>query len=153
MSHRPCAYRIETGGRSDSLEPGTHRRIRSDHTGEVAEDYVEAIYQQIEANGSCRSVDLVRRFEVTHATVSKTIARLQRDGLVSTEPYRPIDLTAKGKRLANKARKRHEIVERFLLAIGVSPETAAVDSEGIEHHVSRETLAAMQRLVNQRQSG
>ncbi len=124
-----------------------HRRVRQDHHSEIAEDYVEAIGQQIAEQGSCRAVDLVHKFSVTHATVNNTLARLERDGLVKTEPYRPVELTARGRRMAQAARKRHEIVERFLCRIGVSPETAAIDSEGIEHHVSPETLAAMEHVL------
>lgn len=124
-----------------------HRRVRADHANEVAEDYVEAIAEFIAAKGMCRSMDLVNRFSVTHATVNNTVARLQRDGLVITEAYHPIALTPAGKRLATKARRRHEIVEAFLRKLGVSQRTAAIDSEGIEHHVSPETLAAMSAVL------
>ncbi|WP_153556871.1 manganese-binding transcriptional regulator MntR [Roseimaritima sediminicola] len=124
-----------------------HKRTRDDHASEVAEDYVEAIADTIAEKGRCRSMDLVRHFAVTHATVNNTIARLQRDGLVTTERYQPIELTARGRRLAAASRKRHEIVQSFLEAMGVSPQTAAIDSEGIEHHVSKETLQAMTRIL------
>ena len=124
-----------------------HKRVRQDHHSEIAEDYVEAIWEQISTQGICRAVDLVRKFAVTHATVNNTLARLQRDGLVETAPYRPVELTARGRRLASTARKRHEIVERFLRRIGVCSDTAAIDSEGIEHHVSPETLAAMMQVL------
>lgn len=127
-----------------------HSRIRSDHASELAEDYVEAIAEVIEAKGSCRAVDLVRHFGVSHVTVNRTIGRMQRDGYVETEPYAPIELTAKGKRIAKKSRERHEIVFRFLQAIGVSESTAAIDSEGIEHHVSAETLKAMRSFLADR---
>ncbi|MCM2375230.1 manganese-binding transcriptional regulator MntR [Aporhodopirellula aestuarii] len=125
----------------------SYQRIRSDHASEVAEDYVEAIADAISERGVCRAMDLVKHFAVTHATVNNTIARLQRDGLVVTEPYQPIDLTAAGRRLATQSRKRHEVVESFLKAMGVSAATAATDSEGIEHHVSKETLNAMKRVL------
>ncbi|QDT11315.1 manganese-binding transcriptional regulator MntR [Planctomycetes bacterium K23_9] len=125
-----------------------HKRTRDDHASEVAEDYVEAIAKAIDASGVCRSMDLVNHFAVTHATVNNTVARMQRDGLVTTKPYQPIELTTAGKRLATASRKRHEIVRSFLEAIGVSPQTAEIDSEGIEHHVSKETLAAMKRIID-----
>ena len=73
-------------------------------------------------------------------TVHRIVERLQVEGLVKTEPYKPLRLTAAGKRLAAKCQRRHEIVFRFLLAIGVDEETAAIDAEGIEHHVSPKTL-------------
>lgn len=125
-----------------------HQRTRSDHASEVAEDYVEAIAEAIDQRGVCKAVDLVKQFDVTHATVNNTIKRLQRDGLVLTQPYQPIELTAAGRRLAAQSRKRHEIVERFLIRLGVSKQTAAIDSEGIEHHVSKETLDAMKSVLD-----
>jgi DtxR family manganese transport transcriptional regulator len=66
---------------------------------------------------------------------------------VSTEPYRSIFLTDAGRRLAGKARARHEKVVAFLEALGVRPSTARADAEGMEHHVSAETLAAMERYL------
>ena len=41
--------------------------------------------------------------------------------------------------------KRHTIVYEFLLALGVDEQTAQIDSEGIEHHVSQQTLQAMEK--------
>lgn len=125
-----------------------HQRTRQDHASEVAEDYVEAIADSIDASGTCRAMDLVALFEVTHATVSNTITRLQRDGLVTTERYGPIELTTAGRRLASKCRRRHETVESFLRLLGVSDAVAAVDAEGMEHHASKETLAAMRRILD-----
>ena len=75
-------------------------------------------------------------------TVGRTIQRLQREGFVTTQPYRSIFLTAAGRRLAQESRRRHEIVVAFLKSLGVSETMAQSDAEGIEHHVSRETLKA-----------
>lgn len=124
-----------------------HSRTRSDHATELAEDYVEAIADLIDEHGVCRTVALAARFEVSHVTVNRSVGRLQRDGFVETQPYAPITLTPKGKRLAEKSRERHQIVYEFLLALGVSEEAAVIDSEGIEHHVSAETLKAMQEFT------
>lgn len=118
-----------------------HERTRRDHASETAEDYVEAVAEVIRVTGVCRVTDLARRFAVSHVTVTRIVARLQSEGLVSTEPYQPIDLTTKGKRLAEKCRARHDLVYQFLLALGIDERTAAIDAEGIEHHVSPLTLA------------
>jgi DtxR family transcriptional regulator, manganese transport regulator len=124
-----------------------HRRTRKDHASEMAEDYVEAIAELIEETGRCRVVDLAERFAVSHVTVTRTVSRLQRDGLVETEPYGPISLTGRGAQLARESHERHVLVLAFLKAIGVSDSCAAVDTEGIEHHVSPETLQCMQRVT------
>lgn len=122
-------------------------KTRRDHASETAEDYVEAIAQTIADKGHCRGVDLVKRFGVSHVTVTRTVARLQTQGWVQTEPFGPVTLTPAGKRLAQDSSKRHQIVLDFLRALGVSANQAEVDSEGIEHHVSQETLQAFQRFL------
>ncbi len=90
-------------------------------------------------------IDLARRLGVTHVTVGRTIRRLQRDGLVNTQPYRSIFLTDTGRKLSEESRRRHEIVVAFLESIGVPRDTALSDAEGIEHHVSNETLRVFVR--------
>ena len=125
-----------------------HARTRRDHATELAEDYVEAVDELVRENGRCRAADLAERFAVSHVTVNRTVARLQRNGLVNTTPYGPIELTQAGRRLARKVSHRHEIVRHFLIALGVSEAAADVDTEGIEHHVSDETLRAMQHFLD-----
>lgn len=127
------------------------QRTRSDHAQETAEDYVEAIADLVAEKGECRGADLARLFGVSHVTITKTVARLASEGLVESEPYRPLSLTSKGKRLAAAARERHEVVEQFLIALGVSPAVATVDSEGIEHHVSEETLKVFRKFLEKRE--
>ncbi|MCH8274355.1 MAG: manganese-binding transcriptional regulator MntR [Armatimonadetes bacterium] len=123
------------------------KRTRNDHACETAEDYVEAIDGMIAAHGECRVTQLADQFGVSHVTALKIVRRLERDGLTTTEVRKPIELTRKGKRLANRCRDRHDIVHRFLLAIGVSERMAAIDAEGIEHHVSPETLERMRNIA------
>ncbi len=116
-------------------------RAREARQGEVAEDYVELIAELIAAQGEARIVAMAEILGVSQPTVTKTIARLGRDGLVTAQPYRSIFLTEKGLALATRSRERHRIVRDFLIAVGVSPETADTDAEGVEHHVSEETLS------------
>lgn len=119
------------------------RRTRQEHSQERAQDYVEAIADLIADRGEARATDLARSLGVTHATVIAAVRRLRHVGLVTTEPYRSIFLTPTGRRLAAKVKARHETIVAFLVALGVSPSAARDDAEGIEHHVSAETLAAM----------
>lgn len=126
----------------------SHSRTRKDHATETAEDYVEAIDRIIESKGICRAVDLTQQFGVSHVTVSKILSRLDADRLIEAPAYRPIVLTSSGKSLAIRVRKRHELVYQFLLAIGVDSKTAAIDSEGIEHHVSAKTLSKMRAFLD-----
>jgi len=121
--------------------------LRQAHQMESTEDYVELIDDLINSQGEARLVEVAIRLGISQPSASKTIARLQKAGFVTSEPYRSIFLTDKGKALAEACRKRHDLVYNFLLAIGVSEATALIDSEGIEHHVSEETLHAFQRII------
>jgi len=122
--------------------------VRGSHASETAEDYVEAIADLLLQKGICRGVDLAKLFGVSQVTVSKTMARLQAEGLVTYESYGPYSLTAIGARVAAQAKRRHAIVLGFLRALGVSEGTAQVDSEGMEHHVSPETLEVFQKMTD-----
>ncbi len=120
-------------------------QTRREHANEIAEDYVEAIADLLVELGEARVVDLAKRLGVTHVTVNRTIARLQQAGLVTTQPYRAIFLTEKGRTLAAACKSRHETVVAFLLGLGIPERVAEMDAEGIEHHVSPETLSAFKR--------
>ncbi|MFZ4507641.1 MAG: manganese-binding transcriptional regulator MntR [Fimbriimonas sp.] len=123
------------------------QRTRDDHSRETAEDYVELIDALLQESGEARAVELAQRLGVSHVTVSKTVQRLIREGFVSSQPYRSIFLTPKGLALAQASRERHILVHDFLVALGVPDEIAEADTEGIEHHVSDQTLDAMRRLL------
>lgn len=136
--------------RSDRPEAERFRRVREAHQTELAEDYVELIDDLITETGEARVVDLAERLGVSSATVNNAIQRLQRDGLVTTKPYRAIFLTERGQDMAALARERHRLVVELLLALGVDAGTAEVDAEGIEHHVSEATLAAFRAFLEAR---
>jgi DtxR family manganese transport transcriptional regulator len=131
---------------------GHSARRRRDHAQELAQDYVELIADLIAQTGEARLIDLARSLGVSHVTASRTLQRLHRQGLVETAPYRSIFLTEAGRRLARESRDRHELVVRFLVSIGVPATVAESDAEGMEHHVSRETLAAFGRRLRARRS-
>ena len=151
MAKQPSSRSSQTqkrpAARSIEAQAYALRQTRHEHAMETAQDYVEAIADLTAAHGEARAVDLARRLGISHVTVIRTVARLQRDGYVSAKPYRSIFLTEKGSRLAEESRERHEVVLEFLRALGVPERTAQTDAEGIEHHVSPETLAAFKRYL------
>ena len=129
--------------------PQRFHTTRAAHAAETAEDYVEAVADLIAGGGEARITDLARMMGVSHVTVTRIISRLEREGLVSSPPRKPVTLTPAGTRLAQRARERHQIVLDFLIAIGVPAAQAAIDAEGIEHHVSQATIRAMQRVCGE----
>ena len=123
------------------------QRMRDAHSTEMAEDYVELIGDLIAEMGEARLTDLAENLGVTHATAAKVVQRLQREGLVESRPYRSIFLTDAGRTMAAASRERHKVVHDFLTALGVSEINAEADAEGMEHHVSEETLAAFAKMT------
>ncbi|HLX96221.1 MAG TPA: manganese-binding transcriptional regulator MntR [Verrucomicrobiae bacterium] len=144
-----CATRIAQPC-SPAQQAENFRRSRRDRATEVAQDYVEAIADLSDSLGEARVVDLARRLGVTHVTVNRTLSRLQQAGYVNTRPYRSIFLTDAGRRLAAECKRRHETVVAFLRSLGISEKISELDAEGIEHHVSPETLAAFERRLTRR---
>lgn len=139
------------GKKRDLALPHHHpRRTREEHSHEIAQDYVEMIADLIDTTGEARVIDLARRLGVTHVTVARTIKRLQRAGLVTSLPYRSIFLTPSGRKLSDESRARHETVVDFLKSLGVPQVVAQSDAEGIEHHVSQETLKAFVKHLRKR---
>ena len=147
----PVSKSRASGASPRTLPPAeSFQRSRSDRAGEIAQDYVEAIADLSAAIGEARVTDLARKLGVTHVTVNRTLSRLQSAGYVNTKPYRAIFLTDAGKKLAAESKQRHETVVAFLLSLGVPKKVAELDAEGIEHHVSPETLAALERRLKKK---
>lgn len=125
------------------------RQVREAHRRELIDDYVELISDLIREVGEARQVDMAARLGVSQPTVAKMLKRLATVGLIEQIPWRGVFLTPEGERLAQESRERHQIVESFLLVLGVSPEIARRDAEGMEHHVSQETLDCFRRFTLQ----
>lgn len=133
---------------SSSGTAHTFGQVRRDHATETAADYVELIDKLRTEAGEARGADLSKILGVSHVTVSKTLQRLARDGYVVAKPYRSVFLTEKGLRLAESSRERHRLMVALLERVGVPNEVAEADAEGMEHHVSAETLAAIKRFLS-----
>ena len=143
---------------SDALPPPEdHARqyaaVRHAHETELIEDYVELIGDLLDHEGEARSTDVAARMGVSQATVARMVRRLNELGYVVSEPYRSLFLTERGRAMAEWSRKRHAIVLRFLRSLGVDDATARIDAEGMEHHVSEETLEVMDRYALARENG
>lgn len=125
-------------------------RARTARSAEILEDYTELIADLIAEHGEARVTDIARRLGVTHPTATKALARLKREGLVTSRPYRGVFLTEEGAKMAERVRTRHRLVVDFLLAVGVPEDAAETDAEGMEHYVSEKTLGAFRRFLKSR---
>ncbi len=134
----------------DALLSERFSHARAAQSVAVMEDYVEMISDLMAEFGEARIADIAQRMGVTHPTATKAIARLKREGLANSRPYRGVFLTDKGAALAERVRARHRVVVDFLVAIGVPDETAELDAEGMEHHVSDTTLKAFKAYLRRK---
>ena len=125
-----------------------HQRVRRQHAAELAQDYVEAIQHHLNSGGEVKVRDLQDDFGVSHVTVIRTLQRLKDQDLVTDTRSRQIQLTEEGKALAREAAERHRLLRRFFIHLGVSEEQADADAEGAEHHLSRETLGAIEKFLD-----
>ena len=139
----------KTEPRPAELRAESFHAVRVAHRNELAEDYVELIAELIARFGEARPVDIAARMGVTAPTVAKALDRLAREGLVARARYRSVFLTSEGAALAEACLRRHKIVVRFLIRLGLDAETAEKDAEGIEHHVSERTLDLFRSFADQ----
>lgn len=100
------------------------------------EDYIELIYQLIESKGYARVSDIAESLQVHPSSVTKMVQKLDKDEYLDYEKYRGFILTQKGKKIGERLVFRHELLEQFLEIIGVEAENIYDDVEGIEHHLS-----------------
>ncbi|RMX02600.1 transcriptional regulator MntR [Corticibacter populi] len=124
------------------------QQVREAHRLELIEDYVELISDLIHSIGEARQVQIAERLGVAQPTVAKMLKRLEADGYVQLRPYQGTLLTDKGEAMAQYSRARHQLVESFLLALGVDEDSARRDAEGMEHHVSQATLDAFRHYLD-----
>ncbi len=130
-----------------------HDRVRRQHSDELAEDYVEAIADLLAGTGQARVTDLQRIFGVSHVSVIRALKRIEERDLISRTAGGSWELTTTGETMARESRERHELVVKFLRKLGVSEAQAQADAEGMEHHLSKETLSAMQQYLESCVSG
>jgi DtxR family transcriptional regulator, manganese transport regulator len=132
---------------AEPVQAGRFSKARKARSAATLEDYTEMIADLIAINGEARTIDIARRLGVSHPTVSKSIARLKREGLATARPYRGIFLTEAGIAMAKSVRQRHRLVVELLTAVGAPRDAAEADAEGIEHYVSDVTLRAFETFL------
>ncbi|QQK79759.1 transcriptional regulator MntR [Salicibibacter cibi] len=111
------------------------------------EDYLERIYQLIEEKGYARVSDIADTLEVHPSSVTKMVQKLDKSGYLVYEKYRGLVLTAKGNKIGKRLVYRHELLEDFLHMIGVDESYIYRDVEGIEHHLSWDSIDRIGDLV------
>ena len=126
---------------------------RSEHKTSVsAEDYLERIHELISEKGYARAIDIADALGISQPSVTSMVQKLAGEGLLNYEKYRGLTLTPEGQRVALAIHARHEILKRFLSLLNVSQEAQEKDIEGLEHHISDETVQALAKLSDHLES-
>jgi len=104
---------------------------------EVVSHYLEAIYYIWAEGEPVKSARLADWLSVSRPTVTVALRRMTRDGMVRFNARKDIELTAKGRRMAEAIVRRHRVMERWLTdALGFDWVTADAEAARLEHAVS-----------------
>lgn len=117
------------------------------HMTKSLEDYLEAIHRLIEDTGIARVVDVAKKLDVTMPSVNSAVKELSKLEFVNYKKYQHIQITPKGKHRAAMIFKRHTLLKKFLLSIGVSEANAEKDACSMEHILSEETMEQLQSIT------
>ena len=113
----------------------------------AVEDYLERILELINTKGYARVVDIATSLNISQASVTNMVQRLDGEGLLKYEKYRGLVLTTAGETLARNIARRHQLLTDFLQLLGVDARVIEHDVEGMEHHISSPTLRAIESLT------
>jgi Mn-dependent DtxR family transcriptional regulator len=119
---------------------------------ESAENYLETILILQKRNGSVRSIDIVNELDYTKPSVSIAMKHLRENGYIEMDKSGHITLLDAGLEIAEMMYERHTSLTNFLIALGVSPETAKEDACRIEHIISQESFEAIKNHAKEKQS-
>jgi Mn-dependent DtxR family transcriptional regulator len=117
----------------------------------AVEDYLEQILDLINTKGYARVADIAQGLRISQASVTNMVQRLDAEGLLKYEKYRGLVLTTAGETLARNIMRRHQLLSDFLRMIGIDEEVIYHDVEGMEHHISPQTLRAIEALLSELQ--
>jgi Mn-dependent DtxR family transcriptional regulator len=115
----------------------------------AVEDYLERILELINTKGYARVVDIAQSLDISQASVTNMVQRLDAEGLLNYEKYRGLVLTTAGETLARNITRRHQLLTDFLKLFELDEEVIYHDVEGMEHHISAPTLRAIEALTAQ----
>ncbi len=112
------------------------------------QDYLEVILNLIQEKKTARVTDIAERLNIAKPSVIQALTILKERGLIVQDRYGPVELTAEGKRYAQRIRHRHKVIYGFLTQVlGVSAAAAEKDACLMEHDLSEETFKCLLRYL------
>ena len=117
------------------------------HIQESGEMYLETIHVLLQKNGHVRSIDVSEHMGYSKPSVSRAMGLLKNGGYIVVDADGFITLTDEGLALADKIYQRHTALTKLLVTLGVDPDTAAEDACKLEHAISDESMAAIEKFI------
>src|SRR5581483_4368923 len=110
------------------------------HPSSAVEDYAKAIYAlEQRTDGAVSTNALADRLGVTPASASGMVRKLGELGYVTHAPYKGVELTETGRRIALEVLRHHRLLELYLAeSLGVPWDRVHDEAEVLEHHISEE---------------
>lgn len=114
----------------------------------VTEEYLEAIYRLQERSGVARTSEIVKMLKVAPGTVTNTVKRLEKGGLITHVPYKGVKLTEKGRKLALQVIRRHRLSERLLTdLLHMDWDKAHEAACGLEHALTEDIIEKLEKAL------
>lgn len=115
---------------------------------EQVQNYLKAIYAATVGDEGASQIEIAGQVGVSPSGVSKMLRQLERHGLITYEPYRPVHLTPTGRKIALEIIRHHRLLELYLMqSLGYSWEQVHQEAERLEHHISEEFEDSIDRLM------
>jgi len=111
------------------------------------EDYLEVIAELVELKGYATALDISRFMNVSPPSVTKMLQKLDEKKYLEYEKYHGINLTNKGKQVADSIRRRHSTLLEFFEILNIGKEIANQDTEGLEHHLNPKTIRQLKKYI------
>ena len=115
------------------------------HLQESGEMYLETILVLTRQSPHVRAIDVGEYMGYSKPSVSRAMGLLKNGGYIKVDENGYITLLAPGREVAEMIYERHTLLTKFLVHLGVSPDTAAEDACKLEHVISNESFQAIKR--------
>lgn len=114
---------------------------------ESAENYLETILMLSKKLPVVRSIDISNEMGFRKSSVSIAMKNLRESEYITVTKEGYIYLTEAGMEIAETILERHELLTKWLKSLGIDPQIAEDDACKIEHDVSKETFAAIKKVI------
>jgi DtxR family Mn-dependent transcriptional regulator len=116
---------------------------------ENAEDYLACIYDLSGQDRAVKTTAIAAKLDLTPASVTEMTQKLASEGYLNYEKYKGVTLTVKGRKVAERIKRRHRLLERFLVDIvGMKREQSHHEAMRLEHDVSDGTVERLNQILN-----